>query len=101
MRLTGFEGRCALVTGGAGGIGQVMVKLLREAGAQVMATDTRAAVEGLAPAEDDGLLWRPQVIALNSGSAALAILACAGRYPAEVEARSLVFRALAGMPLVG
>lgn len=58
MRLTGFEGRCAFITGAAGGIGQVMVKLLREAGAQVMATDTRAAVEGLAPAEDDGLLWR-------------------------------------------
>jgi len=39
MRLTGFEGRTALVTGAAGGIGRAVVRLLAEAGAAVVATD--------------------------------------------------------------
>lgn len=39
MQLTGFTDRIALVTGAAGGIGSEVVRLLAEAGAQVVATD--------------------------------------------------------------
>ncbi|MBS9726936.1 SDR family NAD(P)-dependent oxidoreductase, partial [Stutzerimonas stutzeri] len=39
MQLTGFEGRVALVTGAAGGIGEALVRLLAEAGCTVLATD--------------------------------------------------------------
>lgn len=39
MRLTGIEGKRALVTGAAGGIGAAVVHLLSEAGARVIATD--------------------------------------------------------------
>ena len=39
MQLTGFEGRVALVTGAAGGIGTALVKLLVATGCQVVATD--------------------------------------------------------------
>ena len=43
MQLTGFEGRVALVTGAAGGIG-ALVRLLAEAGCTVVATDREAPV---------------------------------------------------------
>ena len=39
MQLTGFDGKIALVTGAAGGIGAAVVDLLRESGAVVVATD--------------------------------------------------------------
>ena len=39
MKLTGFEGRIALVTGAGGGIGAALVRMLTEAGARVVATD--------------------------------------------------------------
>ncbi|TKS53500.1 2,3-dihydro-2,3-dihydroxybenzoate dehydrogenase [Luteimonas yindakuii] len=42
MHLTGFEGRIALVTGAAGGIGAAVVTLLRASGAIVVATDLEA-----------------------------------------------------------
>lgn len=42
MQLTGFEGRLALVTGAAGGIGEVLVRLLAEAGCTVVAADREA-----------------------------------------------------------
>lgn len=42
MRLTGIQGKRALVTGAAGGIGAAVVKLLVEAGAHVVATDYNA-----------------------------------------------------------
>lgn len=42
MHLTGFEGRIALVTGAAGGIGAAVVALLRDSGATVIATDLAA-----------------------------------------------------------
>ncbi|MBL3597651.1 SDR family oxidoreductase [Rhodovulum sulfidophilum] len=48
MRLSGFDGRTALVTGAAGGIGRACVALLTGAGARVVATDTAAAIEALA-----------------------------------------------------
>lgn len=50
MRLTGFDGRTALVTGAAGGIGRAVTQSLLDAGARVVATDTRAALETNAPA---------------------------------------------------
>ncbi|WP_136657620.1 SDR family oxidoreductase [Nitratireductor sp. XY-223] len=37
--MTGLEGKCALVTGAAGGIGRAVVRQLREAGASVAAAD--------------------------------------------------------------
>lgn len=39
MRPTGFEGKTALVTGAGGGIGEALVRLLVEEGANVLATD--------------------------------------------------------------
>ena len=44
MRLTGFQGRTAIVTGAAGGIGRSVVAALLGAGARVTATDTEAAL---------------------------------------------------------
>ena len=44
MQLTGFDGRIALVTGAAGGIGRAVVRLLRESGATVVATDRAASM---------------------------------------------------------
>jgi len=45
MRLTGFEGKTAIVTGAAGGIGQAITRALLDAGATVVATDLAAALE--------------------------------------------------------
>jgi 2,3-dihydro-2,3-dihydroxybenzoate dehydrogenase len=42
MQLTGIQGKRALVTGAAGGIGAAVVKLLVQAGAHVVATDHNA-----------------------------------------------------------
>lgn len=59
MRLTGFQGQSAVVTGAAGGIGRALVDGLAHAGARVMATDTQAALEGcddIAPS--DQVVWR-------------------------------------------
>lgn len=53
MKLTGFEGASALVTGAKGGIGQVMVEMLRAAGTKVMATDIDIKAK-----DEAGLLWR-------------------------------------------
>ncbi|MFC3570581.1 SDR family oxidoreductase [Paracoccus simplex] len=44
MRLTGFQGKTAIVTGAAGGIGRAVVAALLEAGAKVVATDTETAL---------------------------------------------------------
>ncbi|WP_172329468.1 SDR family oxidoreductase [Mangrovicoccus sp. HB161399] len=52
MRLSGFEGRAAFVTGAGGGIGQAALRLLREAGARVFAADLPAALEALEEAPD-------------------------------------------------
>jgi 2,3-dihydro-2,3-dihydroxybenzoate dehydrogenase len=43
MRLTGFEGRIAIVTGAGGGIGLAVAKLLLDEGARVIATDLELA----------------------------------------------------------
>ncbi|KAA8993844.1 2,3-dihydro-2,3-dihydroxybenzoate dehydrogenase [Stenotrophomonas cyclobalanopsidis] len=56
MQLTGFEGRVALVTGAAGGIGAALVRLLADAGCTVVATDREC------PGVDDA---RVQAIALD------------------------------------
>lgn len=42
MQLTGFEGKNALITGAAGGIGQALAQALLEAGCCVIATDLEA-----------------------------------------------------------
>lgn len=44
MQLTGFDGKIALVTGAAGGIGAAVVRLLHASGATVVATDIEAPV---------------------------------------------------------
>lgn len=75
MRLTGFEGRTAIVTGAAGGIGREIVRHLHEAGATVIATDTMAALE-TDPVPDVPNL----VLDVRDGAAAEALVA-------EVEAR--------------
>lgn len=53
MQLSGFNGRLALVTGAAGGIGVALVRLLRDSGCRVIATDVCAPqAAGTQPAED-------------------------------------------------
>ncbi|MBA4489249.1 SDR family oxidoreductase [Paracoccus sp. S1E-3] len=59
MRLTGFDGESALVTGAAGGIGRALVAELAAAGARVLATDTDTALASLDAAGDEGVVWRP------------------------------------------
>lgn len=75
MRLTGFEGRTAIVTGAAGGIGREIVQHLHDAGATVIATDTMAALESN-PVPD----VPNRVLDVRDGAAAEALVA-------EVEAR--------------
>ncbi|QPM91529.1 SDR family oxidoreductase [Pseudooceanicola algae] len=59
MKLTGFDGRRAFVTGAAGGIGLAAVRLLHEAGAMVTATDLPAALETLPTDATDLARWEP------------------------------------------
>lgn len=78
MQLTGFDGRSALVTGAAGGIGRAVVAQLIAAGARVMATDTEDAIAALG---DDPLLGQALWRALDVRDAARAadLVAEAGR----------------------
>ncbi|NHF73302.1 SDR family oxidoreductase [Paracoccus xiamenensis] len=57
MRLTGFDGASAFVTGAAGGIGRALVAELVAAGARVMATDTEAALAAM-DVGPEGVVWR-------------------------------------------
>lgn len=74
MQLTGFQGKTAIVTGAAGGIGRAVVAALVEAGARVTAADTMAALEA---APVPGAANR--VLDVRDGAAAEALVA-------EVEA---------------
>jgi 2,3-dihydro-2,3-dihydroxybenzoate dehydrogenase len=74
MKLTGFEGRTAIVTGAAGGIGRAVVHALHEAGARVIATDTPTALKA-APLPD----VTSRVLDVRDGGAAETLVA-------EVEA---------------
>lgn len=55
MQLTGFDGKIALVTGAAGGIGAAVVRLLRASGATVVATDRDAPAVHGSPEHIDGI----------------------------------------------
>lgn len=59
MKLTGFDGNTAFVTGAAGGIGQAVVAALREAGTNVFATDTAEALAHISERNDSGTVWLP------------------------------------------
>ena len=72
MRLTGFDGQSAFVTGAAGGIGQALVAELAAAGARVMATDTEAALALLSEDGEDGVVWRPLDVRDRAAAADLA-----------------------------
>lgn len=59
-RPTGIAGKLALVTGAAGGIGEAVVRLLREEGARVIATDhNETALAARFGGSDDGLYPMP------------------------------------------
>lgn len=69
MQLTGFQGKTAIVTGAAGGIGREIVRALHAAGAIVIATDTLAALEA-APVPD----VPNRVLDVRDGAAAEALV---------------------------
>lgn len=58
MKLTGFQGRTALVTGAAGGIGQAVVAALRDAGANVLACDMPDALTAAGVTDDAQAHWQ-------------------------------------------
>jgi NAD(P)-dependent dehydrogenase (short-subunit alcohol dehydrogenase family) len=64
-----FTGRCAAVTGAAGGIGCAVARLLRERGAEVVACDLSAVA--LEPLADSGLETVAADLATAEGRAAL------------------------------
>lgn len=90
MQLTGFEGRVALVTGAAGGIGASLVRLLAAAGCTVVATDRDR------PAVDDA---RVLALALDVTDSA-AVDALVDHVEAEVGAIALA-ASVAGVLHVG
>lgn len=72
MRLTGFEGATAFVTGAAGGIGQEVVAALRDAGARVMASDIAEALEAAGCRDSENIVWRALDVRSDGTDALLA-----------------------------
>ncbi|MTH58986.1 SDR family oxidoreductase [Paracoccus litorisediminis] len=70
MRLSGFEGHLAIVTGAAGGIGLAVTRALLDAGATVVATDTAAALAAPLP---KGAI--PRALDVRDGAAVEALVA--------------------------
>lgn len=68
MRLTGIEGKIALVTGAGGGIGRALVDLLAECGARVLATDHSEAMLAV-HASQDGQKVRREVLDVRDSAA--------------------------------
>ena len=66
MKLTGFGGASAFVTGAAGGIGRAVVQALIDAGARVMATDGT-----VTEADSDRVTWRALDVRDRAGVDAL------------------------------
>ncbi|TWI31272.1 SDR family oxidoreductase [Paracoccus sulfuroxidans] len=71
MRLTGFDGKTALVTGAAGGIGRAVVAALTEAGANVLASDRAEAITADCR-EGARLRWRAFDVAEDDADALVA-----------------------------
>lgn len=86
MKLTGFEGRRALVTGAAGGIGLAIATALADAGAEVVATDLDAALRD-APAHG-GIDWRP--LDVTDLVAVEALIAAAGPFDLGAHAAAIL-----------
>lgn len=60
MRVSGLAGKIAIVTGAGGGIGEAVVRLLREEGARVVATDMAAdKLDSFAATPGEGLRAEP------------------------------------------
>jgi len=89
---TDLDGRVALVTGGASGIGAATVDLLREHGATVVATDLRgdAGVEGLDVTDEDAVDAMVASVLERHGRLDLAanVAGTSGRYAEVAEAAS-------------
>lgn len=97
MRLTGFAGATALVTGAAGGIGGAVARALAEAGTRVLATDTAAALARLGPPPVAGVDWH--ALDLRDADGLARLIAGAGPLRLAVHAAAILERgALLDMP---
>lgn len=78
MRLTGFEGKAAIVTGAAGGIGRATARLCAALGAELVLTDRAAASDLMDGLETGGRSHRFLACDVTSRSDIDALCAAAG-----------------------